>query len=208
MACFLMWYHPTWTLTRAQKLHKLDRPNEDFEMYFVKRCGSERVEHTLRVGGRQVFYIYNAMGVEGQDDEVSSLLAYCETPEFGPFVAAALFAALHLARTDIIMEPGMVRFYDMAPQAEIDALCGAFERYTFSNPHALSGLTVEAAARASPRDVRIETPAASGVADPPPTSQTGGSSASTGTPRGSRKRPTTGEPFRSPKVARAHPGRS
>ena len=208
MACFLMWYHPTWTLTRAQKLHKLDRPHEDFEMYFVKRCGSERVEHTLRVGGRQVFYIYNAMGVEGQDDEVSSLLAYCETPEFGPFVAAALFAALHLARTDIIMEPGMVRFYDMAPQAEIDAFCGAFQPYTFRNPDALSGLTAAAAARASARDVRIETPVASSVAVPPPMSQTGGSSASTDTPRGSRKRSTEGEPLRSPKIARGHPGPS
>jgi hypothetical protein len=162
----------------------------------------------LRLGDRQVFYIYNAMGVEGQDKDVNSLLAYCETPDSGPAVAAALFAALHLARTDIIMEPGMVRFYDQAPDAEIEAFSDAFQPYHFKNLDALSGLTDAVAARASARDVRIETPAASSVAVPPPMSQTGGSSASTDTPRGSRKRSTEGEPLRSPKVARGHPGPS
>jgi hypothetical protein len=138
----------------------------------------------LRLGDRQVFYIYNAMGVEGQDKDVNSLLAYCETPDSGPAVAAALFAALHLARTDIIMEPGMVRFYDQASGDEVRAFRDAFQQYEFKNPNAISELTRMVANHAPARGARTESTAASCAAVPASMSQIGGSSASTRGPPG------------------------
>ena len=152
----------------------------------------------LRLGDRQVFYNYNAMGAEGQDKDVNSLLAYCETPDSGPAVAAALFAALHLARTDIIMEPGMVRFHDEASREEVRTFHDAFRQYDFKNPNAISELTAMVENHAPARGARTEPTAASCAAVPASMPQVGGSSASTRGPPGPppplRARPPGGSP--------------
>ena len=87
-------------------------------MYFVKRCRSERRALTLRLSKKRVFYIYNAMGVRGQEAEICTLLAYCETDD-APSLFAALMAAIRTRRPDVRLEPGMVR----APEDSASNAC-------------------------------------------------------------------------------------
>ena len=115
---------PEMDIARQGEVHKHTLPHEAYEMYFVKRCNSQRRALTPHSEGDRLCYAYNGMGVQGQHADVAGVVMYLE--EQPTLLFGALMSILRRGRLDVGVEKGMVRVPATNTVSEANKLRAAY----------------------------------------------------------------------------------